>query len=38
MFAYQSITFPLAIFIERPNAFLGKPSVTVGAALTYHFP
>jgi hypothetical protein len=36
--AHRAAKYPLSIFIERPNAFSGKPSLTVGAALTYHFP
>jgi hypothetical protein len=36
--AHRATKYPLSIFIERPNAFSGKPNLTVGAALTYHFP
>jgi hypothetical protein len=37
-YSKEKVTYPVSIFVDRENAFLGKPSTTVGAALTYHFP
>ncbi|MGA2173795.1 MAG: hypothetical protein ABSH38_02315 [Verrucomicrobiota bacterium] len=34
----QKLSFPLSIFVERVNAFSGKPSITVGAGLTFKWP
>jgi hypothetical protein len=31
----QKLTFPVSIFVERDNAFSGKPSMTVGAGLMF---
>jgi hypothetical protein len=32
------LTFPIAFYVERQNAFSGKPGLSVGAALTYKWP
>jgi hypothetical protein len=36
--AKENLTFPVSIFVERENAFLGKPSMTVGAGLIFKWP
>jgi hypothetical protein len=34
----QKLTFPISIFVDRANAFSGKPSTTVGAGLIFKWP
>jgi hypothetical protein len=34
----ESLSLPVSIFIERDNAFIGKPSMSVGAALIFKWP
>jgi hypothetical protein len=34
----RKLTFPINVFVQRDNAFTGKPSTSVGAGLIFKFP